>query len=426
MTATDPTTDPSTTPVTGPASRTPGIRGTASAPDGGRGLPFAVVSAALVLVFMSSGTPIPLYNIYRTEDGIDSAALAITTVTYLSVTALSLLVLGRLSNHLGRKPVAIGALVASAVGCLLLTRVHSLPVLFSGRALQGIACGIAASSIGSYVVDVAPRRPAWLGPLVVSAAPTFGIPLGALVSGILIVYAPAPRALGYLLMAGVLVIVAILLLFAPETVTRTPGALRALLPRVQLPTGTNRVAVIAVVGAVFLATWSYSGMYQAFAPSLTADHLGTSNPIVIALVFSSIVILSPVGGSISGRLTPKAAIRAGLLPFLAAVIVAVAALYAGSIVAFLGASLVASLALGAATTGAMRLLLTNAAPKLRAGLLSSVYLVSYTGAALPGLVAGAFATTVDLTDITAGYAVLVLVATAVAIVASRRLDRHPR
>ncbi|WP_066905753.1 MFS transporter [Millisia brevis] len=419
MTATDPTTQPSTA----PCPENPDTRQAEPTPTRGRAATFAVVSAALVLVFVSSGTPIPLYNIYRTEDGIDSAALAITTVTYLSVTALSLLLLGRLSNHLGRKPVAIGALLASAAGCLLLTQVDSLPVLLSGRALQGIACGIAASSIGSYVVDVAPRRPAWLGPLVVTAAPTFGIPLGALVSGILIVHAPAPRTFGYVLIAGILVVVAILLLFAPETVTRTPGALRALRPRVQLPTGTDRLAVIAVVVAVFLATWSYSGMYQAFAPSLTADHLGTSSPIVIALVFSSIVILSPVGGSISGRLTPKAAIRAGLLPFLVAVIVAVAALYAGSIVAFLGASLAASLALGAATTGAMRLLLTGAAPKMRAGLLSSVYLVSYAGAALPGLVAGAFATSVDLTDIAAGYAVLVLVATAIAIIASRRLER---
>jgi MFS family permease len=382
---------------------------------------FGVVSVALVLVFASSGAPIPLYNLYRTGDGIGNAALALTTVTYLAVTAASLLVLGRLSDHLGRKPVAIAALVSSAIGCLLLTQVHSLPLLLVGRAFQGIACGIAASSIGSYAVDTAPRRPVWLGPLVTSAAPTFGIPLGALVSGLLVQEGPGPRWFGYDAVAVILAAVAIVLLFAPESVSRSPGALASLRPRVQLPTGTARGRLIAVVAATFLATWSYSGFYQAFASSLTADHLGTDSPVIIALVFASIVVLSPVGGAATGRLRSTTAIRLGLIVFLAAVAVALVALWAGSIGFFLGASLAAGLAQGAATTGAMRALLTGAEAHTRAGLLSSVYLVSYAGAAVPGLIAGAFAASVDLTFIATGYAALVLAATTVAVLASRRL-----
>ncbi|MFD4422811.1 hypothetical protein ACFWN7_15095 [Agromyces sp. NPDC058484] len=46
-----------------------------------RSTTFGLVSAALVLVFASSGSPIPLYNTYRVADGIDDAALAATTVT---------------------------------------------------------------------------------------------------------------------------------------------------------------------------------------------------------------------------------------------------------------------------------------------------------------------------------------------------------
>ena len=64
---------------------------------------FVAASAALIGVFVSSGVPIPLYNVFRVSDGITNGDLALTTVAYLGVTAVSLLMFGRLSNHLGRR-----------------------------------------------------------------------------------------------------------------------------------------------------------------------------------------------------------------------------------------------------------------------------------------------------------------------------------
>lgn len=73
--------------------------------------------------------------------------MAFASVLYLSVTAASLLLLGRLSDHIGRKPVIIGALLSAITGCLILAHVHTLPVLLTGRALQGIACGLAPAAV---------------------------------------------------------------------------------------------------------------------------------------------------------------------------------------------------------------------------------------------------------------------------------------
>jgi hypothetical protein len=42
----------------------------------GRGPAFVAAAVALVLVFASSGSPIPLYNLYRRADGIDTGQLA--------------------------------------------------------------------------------------------------------------------------------------------------------------------------------------------------------------------------------------------------------------------------------------------------------------------------------------------------------------
>ncbi|NQX26154.1 MFS transporter [Microbacteriaceae bacterium VKM Ac-2854] len=381
---------------------------------------FAVVSVALVLVFLASGSPIPLYNTFRIENGVSNAGLAITTVVYLTTTALALLTTGRLSNHLGRRPVAIGAVLLAIAGCVVIASVHDLATLMTGRVLQGLACGIASSALGAYVIDTAPPRPRWLAAAITSGAPGFAIPVGALLSGALVQYAPAPRFLVFMVVGSALTIVAALLLACPETVRRAPGVLRSLRPRVLIPRGDGRILFAA--GAGFVATWSLGGFYQAFSPALTADQLGTSNALVIAVVFSSIVVLSPIGGSLSGRFQPAGAVRGGLIVFVAATIAILLALSIGQIVPFLIASLIGGIAQGAVNTGGMRAVLAKARPEERSGLIATVYLISYTGAAAPGLVAGQLSTVLPLVTIALGYGGVVLVAAVVAAL----FIRNPR
>lgn len=383
---------------------------------------FVVASAALIAVFMSSGTPIPLYNTFRVADGITDADLALTTVLYLVATALSLLVFGRLSNHLGRRPVVIAAVVFSVAGCLVLAQVHTLPMLVGGRVLQGLACGIASSAAGAMVIDLAPTtRLPWLPAVITSSAPPFAIPFGALASGVLIEYGTAPRTLGLTLVAILLAVCGVLLFACPETVRRTPGTLRSLRPRVYIPTGAGRLMLAA--GGTLVATWSFTGFYQAFAPGLAADYLGTTDALMIAVVFASVIVLAPLGGTFTSGLTPVHAQRAGLLVFVAGTVAIMAALHAAAIVPFLVASALAGIAQGAANSGGMRGVLADIAPTDRAGTLATLYLISYSGGALPGLVAGKLSQTMSLPDVGICYVGLVIVAAVVALVAGRRQRR---
>jgi MFS family permease len=213
------------------------------------------------------------------------------------------------------------------------------------------------------------------------------------------------------------VVLAVGLFFSPESVSRTPGAVRSLRPRILVPHGRGRV--LFAVGAGLVATWSLSGFYQAFSPVLAADELGTDSALVVAVVFSSIVVLSPVGGLLTGRWSSVVAMRAGLGGFVLATAGILAALTAGQIGWFLAASATAGIAQGAANAGGMRAVLAGAAPKDRAGLLATVYLISYTGAAVPGLVTGRLAASVAPDHIALGYGVLVLVAAGVAVTTLR-------
>ncbi|WP_051208604.1 MFS transporter [Propionicicella superfundia] len=375
---------------------------------------FAAASVALAMVFLASGTPIPLYNTFRMQDGITDRDLAITTVAYLAMTAVSLLVLGRLSDHLGRKPVALAAVGSAVAGLVVLMNVHGAGLLMLGRMLQGVACGLASSALGSWAIDLAPARPRWLPALVTGAIPPAVLPVGALVSGALAEYGPAPRTLMFTVVAVALVAVAVPLALGPQPAARRPGVFGSLVPRLVFPHGQGRL--LFAVGAALVATWSFSGFYQAFSPAITADHLGTANRLVIAIVFSSIVVLAPIGGLVAGRMRATAAVRLGLIGFSLAAIVAVMSLHAAAMVPFLAGSYLGGVALGMVGTGGMSALLAQTAAADRAGLLASVYLISYTGAAVPNLVGGELSAVVDLLDLASGYIGLVVSAAAVSIV----------
>ncbi|MBL7486614.1 MFS transporter [Frankia sp. AgB1.9] len=386
---------------------------------------FAVGSATLVLTFLSSGAPIPLYNTYRLENGISSGGLALTTVIYFVTTALSLLLLGRLSDHLGRRPVGIAALLSSLAGSLVLMHVATLPTLVCGRVLQGLACGIASSALGSYVVDIAPDRPRWLPGLITSVVPPVAVPLGAIISGALVEYGPAPRLLIFVIMVCALGLGVLLLVACPESVAehRPAAAVRTLRPRVLVPTGAGRPVFVA--GAVAVATWSLGGFFQAFAPALTSDRLGTENTFVVAVVFASLSVLSPIGGSLTGRLSAGTAVRIGLGVFVTGTVIVTAAVSVGTIAPFLVASFAAGIGQGAAASGSMRGVLSRTHPDERAGVLSTIFLISYCGAAVPGLITSRLTSHVSLVHITYGYLTLVITAATLAVAATRRLSRRP-
>ena len=115
----------------------------------GRTLRLAFVSAvvSLVAAFAAVGSTIPLFNIYRAEDGFTNAGISMTVVAYSAATLTTLLVLGRLSNHVGRRPTSIASLGLLLLGCLVLLNVHDIGILIAGRLLMGLGAGLASSSL---------------------------------------------------------------------------------------------------------------------------------------------------------------------------------------------------------------------------------------------------------------------------------------
>jgi MFS family permease len=378
---------------------------------------FVGAACSLVAVFAASASPIPLYELYRRTDRLSHADLSLTAVAYFVAVMAALVVLGRLSNHLGRRPVALAALAITAAGTLVLTEVHSVVPLTAGRVLQGIGCGLASSALAAFIVDSAPQSPKWLASAVTTGSPMVGLTLGALGSGALAEYGPAPRTLIYLVAVGVLLACAALIVAARETVPRKPGAVGSLRPQVRVPTSAR--GLLPAASATFVATWALGGFYQAFGPSVAADQLGTTNTLIAAVVFASLMAPSAIGAPLAGRTTPARAQRIGIVVFFGGVVAILLSLHGGAVVPFIIASAVAGAAQGVTFAGSMRALLAHATAAERAGVLSAIYLISYGGAAIPGLIAGQLSRSLSLFDIALGYGALATLACGITLVTAR-------
>jgi MFS family permease len=384
----------------------------------GRPLRLAFVSAvvSLVATFAAVGATIPLFNIYRAEEGFTNADISTTIVAYSVATLTTLLVLGRLSNYLGRRPISIASLVLLLLGCVLLLNVHGIGILIAGRLLMGFGAGLASSSITSYIVDAAPARPAWLASVASSQTVMLGLAVGAIASGALVEFGPWPRELIFLVVIALLLASVALTAVSPETVTRKPGAWRSLRPRVYVPARVR--SLLPVAAAVFLATWATGTFYQAFVPALVAEQLHTNSPLIIGLVFAAYMASSVLGAPFGGRFTPAAAQRIGMIAFLAGMIGIITAIATGTLALFIIATIVAGASQGIAISAAIRGLLHGSTLADRAPIFSVIYLLSYSGATIPALIAGQLSNTFSLPQIALGYGALALIATLFTVIAA--------
>lgn len=387
-------------------------------------LGFAAALSSLIAVFVSSGTPAPLYERLRVGAELTTFDLALASGGYFLSVLLVLLFLGRLSDYIGRRVVSMVAVLLAAAGCVVLLDVTSLEVLAAGRALQGVACGLASSATAAYVVDLAPRRPVWLATTAAAGSSLVGMTVGAVTSGLLSEYGPAPLQTPFIVAIGLLAICLVLLLLSPESISRRPGALASLRPRLGIPDEIRHLMPAAL--AVFLSTWAFGSLFQAFSPTILVQSIGTTSTLLAALTFASMMAPYLLGGPIAERQRPQTAQRSGIVAFLVGASIVVLGLHLGSIAIVLVGSVTCGIAQGLAFTGSLHVLLAHTPPTARAGVLATVYLFSYLGAAVPSFIAGRLSTRFALPDIMVGYLVAIAMAAAITFIRFRRpTDQRP-
>ncbi|NEK87459.1 MFS transporter [Blastococcus saxobsidens] len=381
---------------------------------------FWTAAGLLLLVLAASGVPTPLYRIYQEEFGFGPGALTSVFGIYAFALLATLLVVGGLSDHVGRRPVLVGGLLLQAAAMVVFLAADGIGWLLVARVVQGLSVGALTGTLGALLLDTQrPDRP--LGPLLNSAAPGLGLSSGVIGAGLAVEYAASPTRWIFAVLTGAMLVAATVVALLPETSPRAPGALASLRPTVRVPRSQRSAFITAM--PVLVAAWALGGLYLSLGPSLAATVFGIETPLVGSLLVLAMQGTAAFGAVVGHNLPAERSMVAGASVFATGVAGTIAALLTGETVVLFLSAVVSGLGFGMGFLGAVATASAGVAPDERAGLLSSVFVVGYLSFSVPAIIAGTVSASVGLETVTEVYAA-VLVVLSLTAVAGVRLRRR--
>jgi MFS family permease len=383
---------------------------------------FFGITTALVALFMAaSSAPSPLYVVYQQMWVFSPTVLTLIFAVYVFGLLVALLVVGRLSDHVGRRPVLAGALVLETAALALFLVAGDTLVLGLARLLQGVATGSAISVLGAALVDLAPPRAKHHAGTVNSVAPTVGLAIGALGTGALVQFGPSPTHLVYAILLVGMVASALGVLFMPETVTRRPGALGSLKPRARIP-GHLRTDVMPVIPVV-LAGWALGGLYFSLGPSVAAGVFGLTDHLIGGIVITLLCGVAAITAFLLRRVPAPRLLLLAAPTLGLGTLGALAGVHGDQLSFAVAGTVVAGVGFGAGALASFGTVARIARPHERGALIAVVYVISYLAFSVPAVVAGFADTHYGLRPTTEVYTLAVLALTVIALVLRVTLRR---
>jgi MFS family permease len=152
------------------------------------------IAVSLLVFGVGSSALLP---VYAEEWRLSPVELTIAFAVYVVGLLGVLLIAGSVSDYVGRKPVlALGT--AGAVGAMALFMTASgLTTFIIGRVLQGVSVGLLLSTLGATILDHSLERRPELAGVLNGLVPPASLAVGAITSGALVEWAPAPKQLIY-------------------------------------------------------------------------------------------------------------------------------------------------------------------------------------------------------------------------------------
>ena len=363
--------------------------------------------SSLGAIAASAGAPTPLYRIYAEHWGL--SPVMVTTV--FSVYAISLLLtVGGLSDYVGRRPMVFASIMICALSMAVFALADSVAMLLAAPIIQGLGVGIAFGSIGAAILDTHRIH----GSLINSVTPVTSTGTGALMSGLLVTYAPMPTQLSYLILLAVMLMQAALVWWMPETAVRRPGALASMRPTIVVPAQARSALLLVSPGNI--ALWALCGFYMSLMPSLLRTVSGSSS-LLLGGVAIAVLTFSGAAAMLAARPWPGTTILVrSMSALIFGVAVTLVGVHAQSVGLLIGGTVIAGFGFGAGFFGGIRTVVPLALPHERAGLLSMIFVICYLAFSLPTIAAGLAVPVLGMTLTLDLYGAAVIVLAAVSLI----------
>ena len=399
-----------TTPIPTPAARGRAARATIA------------TAFAFTVTMLGTTIPTPLYTLYAEQLRFTPLVVTVLFAVYAAGVVAALLLFGRLSDQIGRRPVLLAAVALALVSAILFLLPPSLPLLMTARIVSGLGAGLMSGAGTAAVMDLfPPERRGAAGSLAVIAN-TGGLALGTLGAGLIAELAAEPLVTPFAAHLALCALACTLLLaWTPAHVITARPSLRPQRLRVPADIRGDFVRAVLAAGTGFAVT----GVLTAVSALFLARELGIENHALAGLVVFLAFAGMAAGQLIAARIRPRTALPLGCAGL---------AIAAGILAVALAGSALAPLLIAAAVLGVSGGLCMNAglattvgqvAPAHRGEVSSSFFAGLYLMLAVPAIGVGVLANAIGLRPagliFAAAVALLALTVGAAALQRSRRL-----
>lgn len=352
----------------------------------------AVVATMIGMLFAGSTLVTPLYIMYKQVFGFSQISLTLIYAVYVVGNLCGLLFFGRLSDQIGRRPVAAAGMILMIIAALVFLSARGTGALYVGRVLSGLAISVGAGTGTAWLADLIDDESKSRATVIATSANFIGLGVAALIAGVMAEYLPWPLHLPYIVYLIVLVAVTVLVFMAPETVAPSWPSIRDLSigPRVSVPSEIRAQFVApAVTGFGSLAL---VGFYAALAPSLLANELHVASHAIAGAIFLELAVV--VSGTIlaTRSLSSRTSMLLALALMLPSVGLVVAAQLETSMGLLIIATAVCAIAAGLGYRGSLQVTNQIALPDRRAQVVSTYLICAFAGNALPVIGVGVIST----------------------------------
>lgn len=373
---------------------------------------FVLAIVAQILMMAGASAPSPFYPVLAADIGFDAIVISAVFAVYAVALLLTLLTAGSLSDHVGRRPVAIVGFLLLAGSMLIFWHADAVALLFFARILQGVASGLLISALSATALDFAPGGRVGVAALWNALSPGIGLALGALVSAVVLDVSGEALFDVFAPLTTLYVVLALLFALVPETAPRKPGAWASLRVQLSIP-GAIRADFWRGAPAV-IAGWATGGLFLSLGANIVHGELGGEAHIWQGL---GVVLLAGVGAVtafIMRKRTARTSVLFGTSALVVGTVLSLIALGVASLPFYLVAAAITGMGFGTAFSGVVASLAPKIPATERADTFAVLYVLAYLAFGVPAVIAGALVGVVGLGAVVVGYGVVVVALAAVA------------
>ncbi|WP_211977855.1 MFS transporter [Brevibacterium sp. W7.2] len=376
------------------------------------GLGFWLVAAAFLIGMAYSTLPTPLYPLYAERDGFSTFVVTIVFSVYAVGVVISLILVGHISDWVGRKRIIIPALALEAASAVIFLLWPDLPGLIAARFISGLGIGMLTATATAHLHELHSRhRPhatdSARSEVVSIAANIGGLGLGPLIAGFLAQYVTGPLVVPYLVFLVLLIASIVAVALAPETVDVQPSRPSY---RPQLPGGARAGGGFWQAAVAALAAFSVFGVFTSVTPEFLAEALHEPSRLIAGAVTFVVFAAAALAQTATQRMAPPVRLRVGVLAEILGFGFLVAGTVSASLVLFLVGGAVAGAGAGFLFKGAVGTILATTSADRRGAALAGLFLVAYLGLIVPVVGLGLAVTVLPSTTAMIGLsAILVIV-----------------